>query len=159
MRGFYAGGSAAALRRRGGPGTDPGETWLGSSQHPKTLQNAKYDRLILLRHGLLPAAEQAKVKAAVKPVLVDWAEQLDKRGATLEKVLVTHGHIDHCGAVAEVAERAGVRLVQAAAVMEATTQDPVAVVEVVCPLRLLRLLLQVVLQSLLRRYHTQSHSQ
>ena len=26
--------------------------WLGSTQHPKTLQNAKYDRLILLRHGL-----------------------------------------------------------------------------------------------------------
>ncbi len=26
--------------------------WLGSNQHPKTLQNAKYDRLILLRHGL-----------------------------------------------------------------------------------------------------------
>ena len=26
--------------------------WLGSSAHPKTLQNAKYDRLILLRHGL-----------------------------------------------------------------------------------------------------------
>jgi DNA polymerase-1 len=26
--------------------------WLSSSQHPKTLQNAKYDRLILLRHGL-----------------------------------------------------------------------------------------------------------
>jgi DNA polymerase-1 len=26
--------------------------WLGSAQHPKTLQNAKYDRLILLRHGL-----------------------------------------------------------------------------------------------------------
>ncbi len=25
-----------------------------------------------------------------------------------EKVLVTHGHIDHCGGVAEVAERAGV---------------------------------------------------
>jgi hydroxyacylglutathione hydrolase len=35
-------------------------------------------------------------------------EVLQKRGATLEKVLVTHGHIDHCGAVAEVAERAGV---------------------------------------------------
>ena len=27
--------------------------WLASSNHPKTLQNAKYDRLILLRHGLL----------------------------------------------------------------------------------------------------------
>jgi DNA polymerase-1 len=26
--------------------------WLGSESHPKTLQNAKYDRLILLRHGL-----------------------------------------------------------------------------------------------------------
>ncbi|MCP9826668.1 DNA polymerase, partial [Synechococcus sp. EJ6-Ellesmere] len=26
--------------------------WLESAQHPKTLQNAKYDRLILLRHGL-----------------------------------------------------------------------------------------------------------
>mgnify|MGYP006279418065 CR=1 FL=1 len=26
--------------------------WLGSAQHPKSLQNAKYDRLILLRHGL-----------------------------------------------------------------------------------------------------------
>ena len=26
--------------------------WLASSEHPKTLQNAKYDRLILLRHGV-----------------------------------------------------------------------------------------------------------
>jgi len=26
--------------------------WLASADHPKTLQNAKYDRLILLRHGL-----------------------------------------------------------------------------------------------------------
>ena len=26
--------------------------WLGSARHPKTLQNAKYDRLILLRHGV-----------------------------------------------------------------------------------------------------------
>ena len=26
--------------------------WLGSQNHPKVLQNAKYDRLILLRHGL-----------------------------------------------------------------------------------------------------------
>ncbi len=31
-----------------------------------------------------------------------------KSGATLEKVLVTHGHVDHCGGAAEVAERAGV---------------------------------------------------
>lgn len=27
--------------------------WLGSADHPKALQNAKYDRLILLRHGLI----------------------------------------------------------------------------------------------------------
>ena len=26
--------------------------WLASAEHPKTLQNAKYDRLILLRHGV-----------------------------------------------------------------------------------------------------------
>ncbi|MFM8276423.1 MAG: DNA polymerase I [Cyanobium sp.] len=26
--------------------------WLASDRHPKTLQNAKYDRLVLLRHGL-----------------------------------------------------------------------------------------------------------
>ena len=26
--------------------------WLASAAHPKTLQNAKYDRLVLLRHGL-----------------------------------------------------------------------------------------------------------
>jgi glyoxylase-like metal-dependent hydrolase (beta-lactamase superfamily II) len=35
-------------------------------------------------------------------------EVLGQRGATLEKILVTHGHIDHCGGVAELAERAGV---------------------------------------------------
>ena len=29
-------------------------------------------------------------------------------GATLEKILVTHGHVDHCGGVAEVAARTGV---------------------------------------------------
>ena len=33
---------------------------------------------------------------------------LQQRGATLEKILVTHGHIDHCGGVAELAERSGV---------------------------------------------------
>ena len=26
--------------------------WLASAKHPKTLQNAKYDRLVLMRHGL-----------------------------------------------------------------------------------------------------------
>lgn len=26
--------------------------WLASAQHPKSLQNAKYDRLVLMRHGL-----------------------------------------------------------------------------------------------------------
>jgi len=35
-------------------------------------------------------------------------ELLAQRGATLEKVLITHGHIDHCGGAAELAERAGV---------------------------------------------------
>ena len=35
-------------------------------------------------------------------------EALESTGATLEKILVTHGHIDHCGGVAELAERTGV---------------------------------------------------
>jgi glyoxylase-like metal-dependent hydrolase (beta-lactamase superfamily II) len=33
---------------------------------------------------------------------------LGETGATLEKVLVTHGHLDHCGQAAEMAERHGV---------------------------------------------------
>lgn len=47
--------------------------------------------------------------------LVDPGGEVDRllaavaeSGARLTKVLVTHGHIDHCGGVAEVAERAGV---------------------------------------------------
>lgn len=31
-----------------------------------------------------------------------------KSGAKLQKVLVTHGHVDHCGGAAEVAARAGI---------------------------------------------------
>jgi glyoxylase-like metal-dependent hydrolase (beta-lactamase superfamily II) len=33
---------------------------------------------------------------------------VDKSGAKLTKVLLTHGHADHCGGAAEVAQRAGV---------------------------------------------------
>lgn len=33
---------------------------------------------------------------------------VDKSGAKLTKVLLTHGHVDHCGGAAEVAQRAGV---------------------------------------------------
>ena len=47
--------------------------------------------------------------------LVDPGGEIDRlldavarSGATLEKILVTHGHIDHCGGVAELAERAKV---------------------------------------------------
>ena len=50
-----------------------------------------------------------------RAALVDPGGEVDrllaavaKTGATLEKVLVTHGHIDHCGGVAELAARAGV---------------------------------------------------
>ena len=32
---------------------------------------------------------------------------VDKAGVTLEKLLVTHGHLDHCGATAELAEQLG----------------------------------------------------
>jgi glyoxylase-like metal-dependent hydrolase (beta-lactamase superfamily II) len=54
-------------------------------------------------------------KATNRAALVDPGGEADrllatvaKSGATLEKILVTHGHVDHCGAVAEVAERTGV---------------------------------------------------
>ena len=33
---------------------------------------------------------------------------LEKYGVTLEKILITHGHMDHAGAAAEMAERTGV---------------------------------------------------
>mgnify|MGYP001291437883 FL=1 len=35
-------------------------------------------------------------------------EALDETGMTLEKILVTHGHLDHAGAVADLAEEFGV---------------------------------------------------
>lgn len=34
--------------------------------------------------------------------------EVARHGVTLEKLLVTHGHLDHCGATAELAERLGV---------------------------------------------------
>jgi len=33
---------------------------------------------------------------------------LQREGLTLEKILVTHGHLDHCGAAADLAEQTGV---------------------------------------------------
>ena len=50
--------------------------------------------------------------ATMRGALVDAGGEADKllaqvaaRGVTLEKLLVTHGHLDHAGAVAEIAER------------------------------------------------------
>jgi hydroxyacylglutathione hydrolase len=36
------------------------------------------------------------------------AEALDKAGVTVEKILLTHGHVDHAGGAAELRERLGV---------------------------------------------------
>ena len=48
--------------------------------------------------------------AAVDPGgdLAEIEAVLREEGLTLEKVLVTHGHLDHCGGAAELAERHGV---------------------------------------------------
>jgi len=50
-----------------------------------------------------------------KAALVDPGGEVDRllaaverHGATLEKVLVTHGHLDHCSGVAELQQRLGV---------------------------------------------------
>jgi glyoxylase-like metal-dependent hydrolase (beta-lactamase superfamily II) len=54
-------------------------------------------------------------EATNRAALVDPGGEVDrlvdavaKSGATLEKILVTHGHVDHCGGVAELAQRTGV---------------------------------------------------
>jgi hydroxyacylglutathione hydrolase len=54
-------------------------------------------------------------EATNKAALIDPGGDVDvlmdavaKSGATLEKVIVTHGHVDHCGGAKAVAERAGV---------------------------------------------------
>ena len=37
-------------------------------------------------------------------------DALERSGAQLEKIFLTHGHIDHCGAAAELRRRTGVPL-------------------------------------------------
>jgi hydroxyacylglutathione hydrolase len=56
-------------------------------------------------------------EATQRAVVIDPGGDLDRidaalaaTGATLEKVLLTHGHIDHCGQAAEYATRHGVRI-------------------------------------------------
>lgn len=53
--------------------------------------------------------------ATMKAALIDPGGELDrlklaleKAGVTLEKVLVTHGHLDHCGLAGELAKEMGV---------------------------------------------------
>ena len=58
----------------------------------------------------LLVCEQSGKAALVDPggdldVVLDAVE---KSGASLEKVLLTHGHLDHCGATAEIRERCDV---------------------------------------------------
>jgi glyoxylase-like metal-dependent hydrolase (beta-lactamase superfamily II) len=37
-------------------------------------------------------------------------KEIEKSGVTVEKILLTHGHIDHAGGAAELAERLGVKI-------------------------------------------------
>lgn len=58
----------------------------------------------------LLVCEQTKRAALVDPggdieLIVD---ALNEQGATLEKILLTHGHIDHCGATAQLSAQFGV---------------------------------------------------
>jgi len=58
----------------------------------------------------LLVCQQSGKAALVDPGgdLETLAGAIDKTGAQLDKVLLTHGHIDHCGATAELRKRFGV---------------------------------------------------
>ena len=52
-----------------------------------------------------------------KAVVIDPGDETDKilsaleeKGCTLEKILLTHGHFDHTGAVSDLAEKTGVKV-------------------------------------------------
>ncbi|MBU6266104.1 MAG: MBL fold metallo-hydrolase [Sphingomonadales bacterium] len=75
----------------------------------------KYDILTVTRYAQncsLLACEQTNAAAVIDPggdlgLLLDW---LDWQELRLETILVTHGHFDHCGAAAELAERTCARI-------------------------------------------------
>ncbi|MDE2403796.1 MAG: MBL fold metallo-hydrolase [Sphingomonadales bacterium] len=75
----------------------------------------KYDILTVTRYAQncsLLACEQTGAAAVIDPggdigLLLDWLEWQELR---LETILVTHGHFDHCGAAADLAERTGARI-------------------------------------------------
>lgn len=58
----------------------------------------------------LVICEETKRAALVDPggEVDRLLDAVGKSGATLERILITHGHIDHCGGAAEIALRTGV---------------------------------------------------
>ena len=85
--------------------------WLASKTHPKTLQNAKYDRLILMRHGLVLEG------VVMDTLLADYLRDAgDKHG--LEALAQRNFHFSptsYSDLVAKGANFAAVPLKQAAA--------------------------------------------
>jgi DNA polymerase-1 len=85
--------------------------WLASKAHPKTLQNAKYDRLILMRHGLVLEG------VVMDTLLADYLRDAgDKHG--LEALAQRNFHFSptsYSDLVAKGANFAAVPLKQAAA--------------------------------------------
>jgi DNA polymerase-1 len=85
--------------------------WLASKAHPKTLQNAKYDRLILMRHGLVLEG------VVMDTLLADYLRDAgDKHG--LEALAQRNFHFSptsYSDLVAKGANFASVPLEQAAA--------------------------------------------
>ena len=85
--------------------------WLASKAHPKTLQNAKYDRLILMRHGLVLEG------VVMDTLLADYLRDAgDKHG--LEALAQRNFHFSptsYSDLVAKGANFAAVPLEQAAA--------------------------------------------
>src|SRR5262249_34747868 len=83
-----------------------------SAVEPKSLKAAIVPVTPFQQNCTLLWDETTKVGAVVDPGgdLEDVRKAIDELGLTIEKILLTHGHIDHAGGAAELKEALGVEI-------------------------------------------------